>query len=54
LYHTALTTHIPGAPGARTQDVLAPVMALAELYWAASSSIIETIGKNRTSQHKST
>ena len=54
LYHTVLTSHIPGAPSARTQDILAPVMALAELYWAASSSIIETIGKKKASQHKST
>jgi magnesium transporter len=54
LYHTVLTSHIPGSPSARAQDVLAPVMALAELYWAASSSIIETIGKKKASQHKST
>ena len=54
LYHTVLTSHIHGSPSARTQDVLAPVMALAELYWAASSSIIETIGKKKASQPKST
>ena len=54
LSHTVLTSHIHGSPSARTQDVLAPVMALAELYWAASSSIIETIGKKKASQPKIT
>lgn len=54
LYHAVLKAHIPGSPSARAQDVLAPVMAIAELYWAASSSIIETIGKKRASQFKST
>jgi Mg/Co/Ni transporter MgtE len=54
LYHTVLTSQIPGTPSARSQDALAPVMALAELYWAASSSIIEAFGKKKASQHKST
>jgi magnesium transporter len=51
LSHTVLASQISGSPGARTQDALAPVMALAELYWAASSSIIEIIAKKKTSQH---
>ena len=54
LYHAVLKAHLPGSPSARSQDVLAPIMALAELYWAASSSIIETIGNKRASQPKST
>jgi len=45
LHHAVLKTHLPGAPIARTQDVLAPVLAVAELYWAASSSVIAMIGK---------
>ena len=54
LSHAALKSRIPGAPSARAQDVLAPVMALAELYWAASSSVIETFGKKRVSQRNNT
>ena len=54
LYHAVLKAHISGSSNARGQDVLAPVMALAELYWAASSSIVETIGRKKTSQPKDT
>jgi Mg/Co/Ni transporter MgtE len=54
LYHAILTAHISGSAKVRSQDVLAPVMALAELYWAASSSIVETIGRKKTSQPKDT
>lgn len=53
LFHSALKAQIPGSLGARSQDVLAPVMAIAELYWVASSSVIETFGKSKASQHKS-
>lgn len=53
LQHAALKSHVPGASGAQPQDVLAPVMALAELYWAASSSIIETIARKKTPRPKS-
>lgn len=54
LYHTGLKAHVPTLPGAHAQDVLAPVMALAELYWAASSSIIDTIGRKKPSRPKRT
>ena len=54
LSYVVLKNHLPGSPSARAQDVLAPAMAIAELYWAASSAIIETIGKKKTSQPKST
>ena len=52
LHRSALNTHIPGSPGTRAQEAFAPVMALAELYWATSSSIIEMIGK-KASQNES-
>jgi Mg/Co/Ni transporter MgtE len=51
LHHAVLKTHLPGAPIARPEDVLAPVMALAELYWAASSAVIAMIGK-KTAQFR--
>jgi Mg/Co/Ni transporter MgtE len=54
LSHAALKAQIPGSPNARAQDILAPVMAIAELYWVASSSIIETIGRKGISQQKHT
>ena len=54
LTHAVLKAHIPGSPSARAQDILAPAMAIAELYWAASSSIIDTIGRKRASQPKNT
>ena len=50
----ALKAHIPGSPSARTNDVLAPALAIAELYWAASSTIIETISKKKAAQAKGT
>ena len=52
LSHAVLKAHIPGSPSARAHDVLAPALAIAELYWAASSTIIDTIGKKRASQPK--
>lgn len=52
LHRAALNAHIPGAAGTRTQEAFAPVMALAELYWAASSSVIALIGK-KSSQNES-
>lgn len=51
LHHAVLSNLTPGSPVARGQDALAPIMAIAELYWAASSSVIATIGK-KTSQRK--
>lgn len=54
LSRAALKAHIPGSPDSPAHDVLAPVMALAELYWAASSSIIETIGRKNASRHENT
>jgi len=54
LSHTVLKAHIPDSSGARTLDVLAPAMAIAELYWAASSTVIDTISKKRASQPKRT
>jgi Mg/Co/Ni transporter MgtE len=54
LSHAAVQTRIPGSSTARAQDVLAPAMALAELYWAASSVVIETFGTKGASQRNST
>lgn len=52
LHRSVLNAHIPGNAKAFAQDALAPVMALAELYWAASSSIISLIGKKSSSHDK--
>lgn len=50
LHRSVLNAYIRGGARAHAQDVLAPVMALAELYWAASSSVISMIGKKSTPQ----
>ncbi len=54
LYHATLKSYVQDPAHGRGQDMLAPVMALAELYWAASSSIVETISRKRTSPPKQT
>jgi magnesium transporter len=54
LYKSVLEAHISGSSNTRSQDVLAPVMALAELYWAASSSIVETLGRKKPLPPKDT
>lgn len=46
LHRSALNAQLAGARQVRAQDVLAPVLALAELYWAASSSAINLLGKD--------
>jgi Mg/Co/Ni transporter MgtE len=51
LHRSVLSAHIRGGARAHAQDVLAPVMALAELYWAVSSSVIALIGK-KPPQHE--
>ena len=53
LFNAAIKDQTSGSFGTHSQDVLAPVMAIAELYWAATSSVIETFGKKMASQHKS-
>ncbi len=52
LHRAAVNAQTPryalsGSSGARTQEVFAPVMALAELYWAASSSVISMIANKK-------
>jgi len=54
LYHAVLKAHVQGPSHGRGQDTMAPVMALAELYWAASSSIIETIARKKPPLPKDT
>jgi magnesium transporter len=44
LHRAVLKAHISGSASTHSQDLLAPVMALAELYWAASSSVVAMIG----------
>jgi|GEM_PF-3449506 len=53
LHRAVLTAHIPGSPIARAHEVFAPVLALAELYWAASSSVIAMIGHKKNHSESS-
>lgn len=47
LHRSALNAYVTGARQLRTQDALAPVLAVAELYWAATSSAINLLGKDK-------
>ena len=45
LHRTTLNTHMSGTSSTQTRELLAPALTIAELYWAASSSIIAMLGK---------
>lgn len=47
LHRSVLHAHVAGARQLRARDALAPLMAMAELYWAASSTAITLLGKNK-------
>jgi magnesium transporter len=54
LHYSSLKAHFRGAVHGKGHEALAPVMALAELYWAASSSIVETFGRKKPLPPKDT